>query len=188
MTCVLPLLSHGTGPPGVLLLRSRITARADLAGPSLPQRELSLLCTCNTTLCQSCQLNRSSLATPTMVSAMVAIFQPPSTTLNPMAALTLTQTTLTLPCGTGVTTKQGEWDERCKTRTEELLAPADTIKSPKRSCKKPHPELCLSHMISFSFTHRCALAQISSSLKFTQQSRALHAGLTLQHWHSWHRR
>jgi len=32
------------------------------------------------------------------------------------------------PCGTGVTTKQGEWDERCKTRTEELLALADTIK------------------------------------------------------------
>ena len=88
----------------------------------------------------------------------------------------------------GCATKQGEWDERCKTRTEELLALADTIKSPKRSCKKPHPELCLSHMISFSFTHRCALAQISSSLKFSQQSRAWHAGKPLQHWHSWHRR
>ena len=28
----------------------------------------------------------------------------------------------------GCATKQGEWDERCKTRTEELLALADTIK------------------------------------------------------------
>merc|ERR1719272_1447701 len=28
----------------------------------------------------------------------------------------------------GCATKQGEWDQRCKTRTEELLALADTIK------------------------------------------------------------
>ena len=28
----------------------------------------------------------------------------------------------------GCATKQGVWDERCKTRTEELLALADTIK------------------------------------------------------------
>merc|ERR1712118_133470 len=28
----------------------------------------------------------------------------------------------------GCATKQGEWDERCKMRTEELLALADTIK------------------------------------------------------------